>query len=210
MRITINSKKILFIHIPKTGGISIERALLTANDTKRFPRADLNILFGDVEKNKKMPYQHLTMGQIFNDFKFDEIDTFDFIFCVVRNPYERVISEINWLKCDIDNYFNDLEKNILRVRAEGYSSEVDTHVLTQYSYIDKFEDRIKIYKFEDGLRKIFDDLEIILDKKIPDVHENLSKKTYTKENLLPNYKKIINIHYKVDFEKFNYEYENND
>ena len=102
MLIEIGGKKILFIHIPKTGGTTIEdffskKMNVKLDWRKFFP----DIIYGSC-KEEGLEYTHLTMDQIFNKLNLLNISDLDFIFTVVRNPIKRFISECNWRKITTD------------------------------------------------------------------------------------------------------------
>ena len=83
--------KIIFVHVPRTGGSGIEHVLEICGDdnqgTLTPPRPDM--LFGLVG-NKAL--QHLTAMDIRNHLGREIYDRY-FKFAFVRNPYDRVVSE---------------------------------------------------------------------------------------------------------------------
>ena len=97
-----DSENVLFIHIPKTGGTSCENYL-----SFRF-NIPLNYksLFGTHQSVKKFPgikssLQHITYNQIvqYSKLKLLNIDFNNIkIFTIVRNPYERIMSDLFYLK----------------------------------------------------------------------------------------------------------------
>ena len=96
MIITIGNKKLLFIHIPKTGGTSIEHYFAKyMNIHLKWPRFYRNILWG--KGNEGLEYQHLTMEQVFSITKY-RLSDFDGIFTVVREPIARFQSYCTWEK----------------------------------------------------------------------------------------------------------------
>lgn len=84
----LRSEKILFIHIPKTGGTSIEAALKTIGPLELFDSSSTNQcqeLFGHSP-------QHCTIQELAKlGISYKDYQTF----AVVRHPYERVVSEYN-------------------------------------------------------------------------------------------------------------------
>jgi hypothetical protein len=81
-----HSKKFIFIHIPKTGGSSIEW-YISSYIKPDFP------IFGYDEANK-LHRQHATLEQLKNIYKIKIDDYFKFTVC--RNPYERAVSGYFW------------------------------------------------------------------------------------------------------------------
>lgn len=152
MILYFNNKKILFIHIPKTGGTTIERyfcELMKINHFK-YPTFYQEYLWGLGEN--KLQYQHLTMKQIFNDLKLYKLDDFDFIFTVVRDPIKRFISECNWRPQRYHNPQNLIDK------IHDKSKRKNSHFFSQYDFIKGYENKLKIYKFEDGINNIVNDV----------------------------------------------------
>ena len=81
-----NKKKLIFIHIPKTGGTTIEEYM------NAIKKPTLRHGYG-VFKN--IVFQHFR----WNDYiDFMGIDSFNNYtkFSIVRNPYELIISEYYW------------------------------------------------------------------------------------------------------------------
>lgn len=88
--------KCLFVHIPKTAGTSIEAALGmhgAQDDVGVRPiagtREDPDRLFGG-------HLQHLTFREIQDRLPADRIEEY-FKFTVVRNPWDRLVSEYAWI-----------------------------------------------------------------------------------------------------------------
>jgi hypothetical protein len=87
--------RFIFIHIPKTAGTSIEEALRDEScqllpgewDYRRAPHAPLNHL----TLQEVADCGILTPAQLKSYFKF----------CFVRNPWDRLVSEIfcRWMSC---------------------------------------------------------------------------------------------------------------
>jgi hypothetical protein len=92
----LNDKKIAFIHVPKTGGLSIVN-FLSKNGFESI----------HIEKN----YNGLhTPYEILKDLELN----YDFCFSVYRNPIDRFISTLNYFYSNIKNYddfiFEEIEK----------------------------------------------------------------------------------------------------
>lgn len=96
-------RKVLFLHIPRTGGTTIEHNLGNRNN---------NQLFG-FYKNK-WAKQHLTLEQLvkFNFLKENEIDDY-FKFSFVRNPWDKLASSYRFKYHQLCNSYEDF---LLRVK----------------------------------------------------------------------------------------------
>ncbi len=85
----------IFVHIPRTGGSSVEKALMLHNEGHR---ENLATLTGWVETDAIREYgftspvlQHLTLSDIHRLLPRDRLHDW-FKFCFVRNPWERMLS----------------------------------------------------------------------------------------------------------------------
>jgi hypothetical protein len=198
---SIVKKQLRFIHITRTGGTSIEQEGL--------------------EKSKFWGRYHRGYGQ------FDEIfrkkpeplrKSVDW-FMVVRNPYNRVISEYQFLltilkipnpltKEAFNTFIDTWLMNILHNKENHpiHGKLNGGHFTPQFKYIDPII-KIHILKFE-NLENEFNDLmkkyeyDIVLHRKA-----NISKKIFTVHDISEQNLKLIQNVYKRDFEQFNYSIE---
>jgi hypothetical protein len=84
----------IFVHIPKCGGTSIERALMPAA-TGRHSFADLSPTQAHRHCLPGSPgWQHAKLGDYEAQFKLNNF----FKFAIVRNPWERAVSQIEFLQ----------------------------------------------------------------------------------------------------------------
>jgi len=190
MIFTINNKKILFIHIPKTAGTTIENFFLKHMDKNvSWPEYYPDLLYG---YHDNLHYQHLTMDEIFNKLKISKLDNFDFIFCIARNPYDRFISECNWSNQSPSELIMKFKENNLFC-----------HYKLQIDFIKGYEKNIKIYKYEDGIKNIIDDIINICKLNIDNNLKNHNKviRKYNKDHLSI---KLINEIKNICHEDFNY------
>ena len=157
---------VLLIHIPKTGGTSIEQYFsnkynIELNNKSLFLHInDENLLNKHLEITSSL--QHITYNQILKYSDFLNIDFENMkIITVVRNPYERIISDLFFFKlCSVDTpkdnvfeiikeylsgncYYNDgIPKHLLDI---GYNKDeipqcllvnyYDNHNIPQYKFI---------------------------------------------------------------------------
>ena len=208
--------KIIFIHIPRTAGSYVESQLCEKyNCNLRWPESNEINLFGlyKVKDNHYLTLQHLTLNEMIK-YKFinKNIEN-QFIFTIIRNPYDRVLSLYkNWFKKykTLDIFLDELQKlNLDKYQHNGivtnnpnfnYTnmtrnlSEIKYFVLPQYYYIDNNENyKVNIVKY--------DEMET-LNKMFP---LNIKFRKSCNNNLTEIQKnKIYNI-YKIDFEKFSFQ-----
>ncbi|MBY6069087.1 sulfotransferase family protein [Leisingera aquaemixtae] len=92
----IRSKRILFIHIPKCAGTSVEAGLNRLSERPIELRNDSpvpELLWG--QHNGKQ-LQHATLPEALENTGLS-VEDFDAIFSVVRDPMDRFFSELRWL-----------------------------------------------------------------------------------------------------------------
>lgn len=196
---------LLFIHIPKTGGSNIENFFM--NYLKQNPTIN-QLLSNNLNlKINNHSLQHMTYQEIYNNKDFFNIN-FDSkikILTVVRNPYNRIISDLFYLKLgNKKNNKDEIEKII-----EKYLNSThlyDNHKLEQYKFLT------------DNDNKILKDIIILNSETLNDQmnelgfpeFSNFCNQTNTKitkdyyDYLNEASIKMINDYYKKDFEYFNY------
>ena len=129
---------VLFIHIPKTGGCSLEEYFSSKfniplnNKSLYYFIEDKQLLNENIEIKSSL--QHITYNQIVTYSKIFNID-FDNIkiITIVRNPYERVVSDLFFLllittASTKEEVFDILNKYLV---ADTY----DNHNIPQYKFI---------------------------------------------------------------------------
>ncbi|CAO4133396.1 hypothetical protein OFEAOIEE_LOCUS1123 [Methylorubrum extorquens] len=141
-----NGKKILFVHIPKTGGGSVETWLETLGTVRLLTVGSPNAL--------KCTPQHFRMSDIRDVFGDGY---FDYIFMTVRNPYDRVMSEYKmhallsgsgfWKAWPSFSHW--LEHNLNLAHQNPY--HLDNHLRPQWEFSGT---GIKVFKFEEGMESI--------------------------------------------------------
>jgi hypothetical protein len=123
--------KFIFIHIPKTAGTSIEKAL----------RDESCVLVSDTWDRKKIshaPLNHLTLPEIAdNNFISQKQLKSYFKFCFVRNPWDKAVAEVC---CRYISYsFEELsvEQSLEKVcRLATTRKGFGNHLRPQYDFVD--------------------------------------------------------------------------
>ena len=166
----------IFIHIPKTGGVSIEDL---ADQAGHVTGACLVQTFGDLA----LPYP-LAKGYLMEPFHTPPARFVPFSFTVVRNPYTRMVSEFNWVSLydpvkaaeiaagrwtfncdDFQGFVKDRLEGLAGsalfqcLKEEGFAQEgyetcdakhlgaiSDSHALPQWLFAKKAE---RVFKYED-------------------------------------------------------------
>jgi len=193
-------KKLLFIHIPKTGGTTIEDRI-KKNTPQTLYSSWSNSLLDFPYNQKSLQHQFYTTIYKFRDkldVNFDNIK----IFSVVRNPYDRIISDLFWfglIKKDFTagQVYNVIKNNYL------YRDDLDNHNEPQYKFIvdenSELIKNIKIFRTE-ALNESNDDLSKFVGFNINIRKEGINKdySNYLNKDSIS----LINIFYKKDFELF--------
>lgn len=204
----IKDANILFIHIPKTAGTSIEKYFSKKYSIRFDPKSLFGFLAKDViipeQFDRTISLQHQTYTTIVKFKKELGIDINDStkIITIVRNPYTRLVSDLFYNKL-IKKETNPIE--VYRIILDYITKKYDNHTLQQYKFItDESGALIKnmiILRMEtliDDMKKIgYDDF---------DIHTNIgivSSSDYM-SYLNANSIKLINIFYDKDFKYFDY------
>jgi len=200
------NKHILFIHIPKTGGTMFEK-LLSKNDKQElFSEWGNRILSSPFDKITLQHQFYSTLlkckEQLYRYILFDDKIK---VISIVRNPYDRIISDLFWVSL-IHKESTPIEVyNAIKHFINLHPDKVDNHNSPQYKYLvdenNKLYKNVKIFKLE----KLY-----ASNNKI---NEFLNTKLVIEYKKLKNYNKYLNLdsillinkHYKIDFEMFNYD-----
>ena len=205
------NKNLLFVHIPKTGGTVIENAIKELS--KCTPVEIQSILYSSYTNELlDFPYNKVSLQHQFYTtiYKFkDKLDV-DFdnikIFSVVRNPYDRIISDLFWfrlIKKDFtaEQVYNVIKNNYL------YRDDLDNHNEPQYKFITdencELIKNIKIFKTEtlnESNNKLNKFIGFDINIKKRNVNKDYS--SYLNKDSIS----LINTFYKKDFELFNYKF----
>jgi len=187
----IKEHNLLFIHIPKTGGSSIEKAFNVFGN---------NEFWGTTEKcidGINMAPQHYT-PEVLKDILGKEYNSY-LKFTFVRNPYARIISEYKY-----KNKIDFVYKKNLNEWIPKYLAKIDTdHKLPQSVFVDETVDFVgHTESLEDDLNKFLSKICITIKLS----HDNktignslISSHLINKSNL-----QLINKVYEQDFQRFGY------
>lgn len=194
-------KKILFVHIPKNAGSSVAKTLDMKADWK--PK-NLDVMYG-IDENQVV-LQSLPLEYFSNYIDQKLIDECQKI-TVVRNPYDRVLSDYTWSKrgfSTILDFLKFIKQNINKDKKEliKLNKYYTNHILPQSEYIKCEKNKIdKIFYFETLNEDFFDFYGIKL------LHINSRKHKEWKEfyKNKPEEIQLINELYDQDFKNFGYE-----
>lgn len=216
MKFKNKTKEIVFIHIPRTSGSYIERELCKKYQVKlEWPKPNMENLFGllKINDHNYFTLQHLTLQEMIKN-NFIDLTNDQYIFTLVRHPYERIPSFYKWFSQtyhSFDLFLDKLEQmnlneydhtgmnvsdNFNYVNATLNINDVIYFILPQYKYIETLNNtniNVDVMNYT-NMKKIGDNLGLKLQYKKP------RQKNLTDEQK----EKIYNI-YKGDFERFNFQ-----
>jgi len=181
---------LFYLHIPKTGGTTIEDSICSRNiryptSTEAETALGIGHCGGAGDSNKRC--EHLFLNEYTPDAKRT--------FSTIRDPYERFVSEANYRK------MNSLDELIYECNSVSRKQHSDlyAHCSPQTSFVGK-----------NG--ELVDDLFLTenIDKELPEYlsrwgegslskHQQVSQKRFTVDDLLPHHRKWIENKYASDF-----------
>ena len=192
---SFNNKKIIFIHIPKTAGISLVKSI-----------------FGDVtlEGHRSVSFYKQVFGSRYSDF---------FTFTIVRNPWDRLYSAYKFLE---KGGMNIHDKNAFETHLSIYRDFEDfvlnglnekiiwkiTHLIPQHEFVCDKNGKIivdHIGRFE-NLNKSIEKINDILKSDFKLEHHNKTDKKDYKD--IYTTKMIEKVHqiYQKDIDIFEYKF----
>jgi hypothetical protein len=139
-------RNVLFVHIPRTGGTTVEHWLRSLGDLRLFA--------GSIPAFTKVTPQHLRANDI------DELmgeDFFDYAFAIVRNPFDRLASEYRARRSlALEGFWRTaprfpgwLESSLEALRNNPF--HLDNHLRPQWDFVSR---RVKVFHYEMGLPAI--------------------------------------------------------
>ena len=204
-------KKIIFIHIPKCAGTTIAKALdMYGNDGSH--TLDLDHLYG-FDDNDKIVLQSSLFKYYKNYLPIETIQSC-FVFGIVRNPYDRILSDYSWSNRGC-NSFHDFVLLVEKTLEEKTDEELMifnkqyhwNHYLPQYKYIENDSKQVDVILHYETLEE---DFHKHVDETIVLPHCNKSKHEFWKDFFSEQgegYSSIplLNKLYHEDFVRFNYD-----
>lgn len=211
---------LLFIHIPKTGGTSIESHFKSKIPIELFepqfvlPNYKGITLMLDKDETRSS-LQHLTYRIIKRNSELLSIPFDDpklRIISIVRNPYNRIISDLFWFKLITrsttpEQVFQVIKKYITLTGKyfANHKMHLDNHNIPQYKFVTdesgNLVEKIHIMKTE----TLNDDLKAFgICNSMKKFHVGEESESKYMSYLNKDSIKLINEHYKEDFKLFNY------
>lgn len=199
----INQKhNLLFIHIPKNAGTTIENIFSMYNNPSSLWSGSELVLNEGNFAPQHLNYTLLT--KVYPEVNFDSMIKFTF----VRNPYNRVISVFNWnLKYGwytpkFDKKFTNKEFN--NFLKEFVSKQDSSHKLPQSFYFDCEYDFVgRVENFKEDFTNFLTKYNIPI--KYKGQHDNKTNSNQILNKLSLENIDLINKLYEEDFKRFNYD-----
>ena len=160
-----HDSKCVFIHIPRTGGTSINKwlGIIPHTDQNKDPKPQLDILYGNLmTQNNYIELDHSTWIIATQIVKPDIMNNY-FSFAIVRNPYVRLYSEYLYKQKGDNRFVTAVGKSFKQFVKDVYlnSQSLDmnnlphhtiSHFIPQTNFIVKRDGSVvinRIFKFED-------------------------------------------------------------
>jgi sulfate adenylyltransferase len=127
--------RVLFVHIPKTGGDDLERYLCRREGIEQ---AQLSLYD---PSTTRVPPQHYTWNELHTHLGADILTRVDMVLSIVRNPYQRCLSDLFHLQ--LLTTPDPTEADVLAALDAYLASrvpEVVVHRCTQASYLEGLPD----------------------------------------------------------------------
>lgn len=203
--LTKDDKNILFIHIPKTAGTTVENVFKDNGYSWSYRTRAVDTL----NKVTVCTPQHMHAALLEQNFK---IEKFDYIFTILRCPYARIQSEYAMRTKDPGKIKKEFVNAWLERKFKQYvknSYVNDNHIRPQHEFIVQGTD---IYKLEDELKNIFshiskkNEVELIYDEMGREM-SSVKRHGYSSSDVELDQTAIdmINDFYALDFYLFGYE-----
>lgn len=202
--------KVIFVHIPKTGGQSVEHMflddlgltweerealLLRPNRDRSLGPNRLAHLYAD---------EYVTCGHVTQE-QFDSY----FKFAVVRNPYDRIVSEYLYRFQTTPFWRTPFPRQFVRRTYDNDFHDTPRHMVPQRRFVTDGEGRIivdRILRFEEMGAQMEELSERIFGERrtLPHVNKTKGDTTAKKARLRARMAPLIAEKYAEDFEAFGY------
>lgn len=199
---------LLFVHVPKTGGTSIEKLFQLSGWSTAY--LDLSLKGKSFNHLRRCSPQHMHAEMLKQQLL---IHKFSGMFMMVRHPYDRFRSEYAYInKGNCDPFAVTVEAWACKV-LKAYSKNhfvYDNHLRPQYEF---YIPGTIVYKLENGFNKTIQDLAAkykieFVDKELREMsREKESGFSSSEVELNDSVKNMLNIIYHQDFVQFGYKRE---
>ncbi len=199
-----DGKSVLFVHVPKAGGSSVEDLFAESGWL-------INFRYTPVNRPRLFPLlrvspQHYHAALLTEILKLDD---FDLIFMITRDPIERFRSEFAMRNSRLTRADEATVEEWADTMFERYADNpyvADNHLRPQVEFVVP---HTVLYRMEDGMKGIVKDLNSRFDLEL---HGRLKHRLHSKDRGLPSSRveiskalrsRLVDF-YAADFERFGY------
>lgn len=203
----LETKSVLFAHIPKTAGSSIEDLFSELG----WQTTELDRYEGVLSANhlRRCSPQHMHADLLESIYR---VEKFDFSFAVVRHPVDRALSEFgfrNGQKLHGDVHENEVSTWWMAQKSElkRNSFHLDNHLRHQHEFV---LENMEIYKYEEDLGRLHSKIisltraEKSLDYEPEMPHVNKSANSNNRIQISRQISKNVARYYRRDMKLFGY------
>ncbi len=198
--------KIIFIHIPKTAGTSIENVLFKPKNKRAS-----NDLWGGPNQYQSGALQHLMSSNIIKAIGMDVFNQY-FTFSFSRNPWDKIVSQYHFTvqrRKDLQHKIGINENSSFKEYINKLFS-VDVYIQWEQQYKFLYIDGKCVVDFIGKFENLQQDFDIVCDKigmsrqQLP--HKNKSKHKHYTEYYDDETRQIVAEKYAKDIECFGYKF----
>jgi Sulfotransferase family len=193
--------KILFIHIPKTGGTTIEETFVRNGFKMSYRRGGRYGKLNEFDRNNGCSPQHMHADLLAKHFIRSD---FNYVFCTVRHPESRFLSEWRSRKRDFPNVDPDCLDAVADHLPPSYARNpflYDNHLRPQHEFLWGHPE---VFRLEDGLQSTFDAVSERIGYRLRYQGLRLQAARGKPPSLGPRTRKFIHEFYREDFLRFGY------
>ena len=201
----------IFVHIPKTGGTSIENMIWPTKDQRSPENLWGGLIDGFRNKYQTGALQHLMARQILTEVGPETFQAY-FKFAIVRNPWDRLISQFTYLttRPDLCQYLGMNSGDSLRTYLQLIATKKHVQWKQQVAFVSDGEGRSlvdyigRFEEFEASVRQIMDRIGLPITT-IP--HEKQSQRGPYQDYYDSETRDMVAMMYAADIEAFGYSFE---
>lgn len=201
-----DGKNILFIHVPKTGGSTVEAVFRNSGYQIRY--LDGKVGPASLNRLRRCTPQHMHGQMLEQAFR---IPSFDLVFMMVRDPMARFKSEFIWR--NRKNFTGADPQTVHRWGKKTFAAYASDHFILDNHIRPQSEFHVqgaRIYHLEDGLQYAMDDISqryrLDLDTDVPRSRQAKEYNSHSSSDvcIAPKLEKLIKNVYASDYAQFGY------
>jgi len=191
----------IFVHIPKTGGQSVEHVFAGLHNLDWRKRGSLLLRKNPRSGQKPRYLAHLLASEYYEKgFMAPDVFASCFKFTTVRNPFDRALSEYRYRSRKRELSFSNFVRLIT-------GSKIDRHLLPQVEFVVDASGKIMVdraMRFESLEREFLEISLELFGREVPLPHVNKSPPSTGHTDLSEEVRSAIYRRYERDFDYFGY------